>query len=61
MLAIGNPLADDTRSWFEGLCDEGDTPAEPTTVIVPIATFDSSAITKERVPYCNPPASRHPR
>ncbi|WP_404949058.1 hypothetical protein HFP70_35335 [Streptomyces sp. ARC14] len=53
MLAIGNPPADDPRSWFEGLCDEGDDPEEPTTVTVPIATFDSPAITKERVPYCN--------
>lgn len=53
MLAIGNPPADDPRSWFEGLCEEGNDPEEPTTVTVPIATFDSPAITNERVPFCN--------
>ncbi|MFD9397152.1 hypothetical protein ACFWBB_42415 [Streptomyces sp. NPDC060000] len=53
MLAIGNPAMDDPRSWFEGLCEEGDDPEEPTTVTIPIATFDSPAITGERVPYCN--------
>ncbi|MFC9534414.1 hypothetical protein ACFT38_28295 [Streptomyces sp. NPDC056975] len=53
MLAIGNPAMDDPRSWFEGLCEEGEDPEEPTTVTIPIATFDSPAITRERVPYCN--------
>ncbi|WFB83764.1 MULTISPECIES: hypothetical protein [Streptomyces] len=53
MLAIGNPAMDDPRSWFEGLCEEGEDPEEPSTVTIPIATFASPAITKERVPYCN--------
>lgn len=53
MLAIGNPAMDDPRSWFEGLCEEGEDPEEPTTITIPIATFDSPAITRERVPYCN--------
>ncbi|MFM9629815.1 MULTISPECIES: hypothetical protein [Streptomyces] len=53
LLAIGNPAMDDPRSWFEGLCEEGDDPEAPTTVTIPIATFDSPAITGERVPYCN--------
>ncbi|WP_328491256.1 hypothetical protein [Streptomyces zaomyceticus] len=53
MLAIGNPAMDDPRSWFEGLCEEGEDPEEPGTITIPIATFDSPAITKERVPYCN--------
>ncbi|MFJ7004214.1 hypothetical protein ACIQWY_29915 [Streptomyces albidoflavus] len=53
MLAIGNPAMDDPRSWFEGLCEEGDDPEEPSSVTIPIATFASPAITKERVPYCN--------
>ncbi|MFJ4988801.1 hypothetical protein ACIP9H_33995 [Streptomyces sp. NPDC088732] len=53
MLAIGNPAMDDPRSWFETLCEEGEDPEEPSTVTIPIATFDSPAITKERVPYCN--------
>ncbi|MFF9192612.1 hypothetical protein [Streptomyces rochei] len=52
MLAIGNPAMDDPRSWFETLCEEGEDPEEPTTVTIPIATFDSPAITRERVPYC---------
>lgn len=58
MLAIGNPAMDDPRSWFETLCEEGEDPEEPTTVTIPIATFDSPAITRERVPYCRdcPPA-----
>jgi hypothetical protein len=53
MLAIGNPAMDDPRSWFEGLCEEGEDPEERGTVTIPIATFASPAITKERVPYCN--------
>ncbi|MGW3028491.1 hypothetical protein [Streptomyces sp. NPDC001221] len=53
MLAIGNPAMDDPRSWFEGLCEEGEDPEEPSTVTIPTATFASPAITKERVPYCN--------
>ncbi|MDI3101946.1 hypothetical protein QJ054_33470 [Streptomyces sp. AN-3] len=53
MLAIGNPAMDDPRSWFEGLCEEGEDPEEPSTITIPIATFASPAITKERVPYCN--------
>lgn len=53
MLAIGNPAMDDPRSWFEGLCEEGEDPEEPSTVTIPIATFASPAITKERVPFCN--------
>ncbi|MFE7072597.1 hypothetical protein ACFU96_21200 [Streptomyces sp. NPDC057620] len=53
MLAIGNPAMDDPRSWFEGLCEEGEDPEEPSTVTISIATFDSPAITGERVPYCN--------
>ncbi|MFJ1552759.1 hypothetical protein [Streptomyces mirabilis] len=53
MLAIGNPAMDDPRSWFETLCEEGDDPEEQGTVTIPIATFDSPAITRERVPYCN--------
>ncbi|MFD5856090.1 hypothetical protein [Streptomyces chartreusis] len=53
MLAIGNPAMDDPRSWFEGLCEEGDDPEERGSVTIPIATFASPAITKERVPYCN--------
>ncbi|MFE7941965.1 hypothetical protein ACFU46_32100 [Streptomyces griseoincarnatus] len=53
MLAIGNPAMDDPRSWFEGLCEEGEDPEEPSTVTIPIATFTSPAITGERVPYCN--------
>ncbi|MFB6700229.1 hypothetical protein [Streptomyces rubiginosohelvolus] len=53
MLAIGNPAMDDPRSWFEGLCEEGEDPEEPGTVTIPIATFASPAITRERVPYCN--------
>ncbi|MEU0857495.1 hypothetical protein ABZ352_18930 [Streptomyces griseofuscus] len=52
LLAIGNPAMDDPRSWFEVMCEEGDDPEEPTTVTIPIATFDSPAITGERVPYC---------
>ncbi|MYX26801.1 hypothetical protein GTY75_08985 [Streptomyces sp. SID8381] len=52
MLAIGNPAMDDPRSWFELLCEEGEDPEEPTTITIPIATFDSPAITGERVPYC---------
>ncbi|MEU3394980.1 hypothetical protein [Streptomyces albidoflavus] len=44
---------DDPRSWFEGLCEEGEDPEEPSSVTIPIATFASPAITKERVPYCN--------
>lgn len=52
MLAIGNPAMDDPRSWFETLCEEGEDPEEPTTITIPIATFDSPAITGERVPYC---------
>ncbi|NML55118.1 hypothetical protein HHL19_35685 [Streptomyces sp. R302] len=53
MLAIGNPAMDDPRSWFEGLCEEGDDPEEPGTITIPIATFASPAVTGERVPYCN--------
>ncbi|MER7761529.1 hypothetical protein [Streptomyces sp. NPDC097619] len=53
MLAIGNPPSDDPRSWFETLCEEGDNPEKPGTVTVPIATFDSPAISGEYVPYCN--------
>jgi hypothetical protein len=53
MLAIGNPAMDDPRSWFEGLCEEGEDPEERGTVTIPIATFASPAITGERVPYCN--------
>ncbi|MFF8696192.1 hypothetical protein ACF08W_28675 [Streptomyces sp. NPDC015144] len=53
MLAIGNPAMDDPRSWFEGLCEEGEDPEERGTVTIPIATFASPAITRERVPYCN--------
>ncbi|MFJ4880152.1 hypothetical protein ACIP93_33760 [Streptomyces sp. NPDC088745] len=53
MLAIGNPAADEQNSWFEGLCREGDDPALPGTVTIPIATMDSPAITHEQVPYCN--------
>ncbi|SEE82324.1 hypothetical protein SAMN05216483_6660 [Streptomyces sp. 2131.1] len=53
MLAIGNPAMDDPRSWFEGLCEEGEDPEERGTVTIPIATFVSPAITGERVPYCN--------
>ncbi|MGX1907666.1 hypothetical protein ACWIID_02200 [Streptomyces phaeochromogenes] len=53
MLAIGNPAMDDPRSWFEGLCEEGDDPEEPTTITISISTFDSPAITRERVPFCN--------
>ncbi|MFJ5121896.1 hypothetical protein [Kitasatospora sp. NPDC088548] len=52
MLAIGNPPADDPRSWFELLCNEGDDPEEPTTTTIPIRVLDSPAITLERVPYC---------
>ncbi|MFJ4342617.1 hypothetical protein [Streptomyces sp. NPDC088915] len=62
MLAIGNPPADDPRSWFEVLCEDGDKPEEATTVTIPIATFDSPAITRERVPLCNdcpPGRARH--
>lgn len=62
MLAIGNPAMDDPRSWFEVMCEEGDNPEEPGTVTIPIATYDSPAITGERVPYCLdcPPAqARH--
>jgi hypothetical protein len=62
MLAIGNPAMDDPRSWFEIMCEEGENPEEPGTVTVPIATYDSPAITGERVPYCLdcPPATeRH--
>ncbi|MFD4795042.1 hypothetical protein [Streptomyces anulatus] len=53
MLAIGNPAMDDPRSWFEGLCEEGEDPEERGSVTIPIATFASPAITRERVPYCN--------
>jgi hypothetical protein len=62
MLAIGNPAMDDPRSWFEVMCEEGDDPEEPGTVTVPIATYDSPAITGERVPYCldcPPSVERH--
>ncbi|MGW7196178.1 hypothetical protein [Streptomyces chryseus] len=52
MLAIGNPAMDDPRSWFETLCEEGEDPEEPTTLTILIATFDSPAITGERVSYC---------
>ncbi|MFV0138097.1 hypothetical protein ACLGIH_33900 [Streptomyces sp. HMX87] len=52
MLAIGNPAMDDPASWFEELCVEGDDPAEPTTVAIPISSLDSPAITGERAPYC---------
>ncbi|MFJ2225599.1 hypothetical protein ACIOFY_36855 [Streptomyces anulatus] len=53
MLAIGNPAMDDPRSWFEGLCEEGEDPEERGSVTIPIATFASPAITRERVPFCN--------
>lgn len=53
LLGIGNPAMDDPRSWFEVMCEEGEDPDEPSTVTIPIATFDSPAITGERVPYCN--------
>ncbi|MER8103234.1 hypothetical protein [Kitasatospora sp. NPDC094016] len=62
MLAIGNPPADDPRSWFELLCEEGDDPEEPTTTTIPIRVLDSPAITLERVPYCQdcpPGGARH--
>ncbi|MFD7966718.1 hypothetical protein ACFV5J_38645 [Streptomyces zaomyceticus] len=38
---------------FEGLCEEGEDPEETGSITIPIATFASPAITKERVPYCN--------
>ncbi|MEU5748183.1 hypothetical protein ABZ804_21925 [Streptomyces sp. NPDC047726] len=53
MLAIGNPAMDDPRSWFEKLCEEGENPEELDSITIPIATFDSPAITREHVPYCN--------
>ncbi|MEU8540853.1 hypothetical protein AB0C52_12850 [Streptomyces sp. NPDC048717] len=62
MLAIGNPAMDDPASWFEGLCIEGDDPAEPTTITIPISSLDSPAITGERTPYCTdcpPGVERH--
>lgn len=62
MLAIGNPAMDDPRSWFEVMCEEGEDPDEPGTITIPIATFDSPAITGERVPYCldcPPSTERH--
>ncbi|MEW1700757.1 hypothetical protein ACIQCR_16915 [Streptomyces sp. NPDC093249] len=62
MLAIGNPAMDSPASWFEELCTEGDDPAEPTTVTIPISSLDSPAITKERTPYCTdcpPGVERH--
>jgi hypothetical protein len=62
MLAIGNPPADDPRSWFEELCEEGNNPDEPSTRTIPIRVVDSPAITGERVPYCTdcpPGAQRH--
>ncbi|MER5482568.1 hypothetical protein ABT024_05040 [Streptomyces sp. NPDC002812] len=62
MLAIGNPPANDPRSWFEVLCEEGDNPEKPSSVTIPIRTLDSPAITREPVPYCNdcpPGGSRH--
>ncbi|NEA53548.1 hypothetical protein G3I60_05105 [Streptomyces sp. SID13666] len=52
MLAIGNPPANDPRSWFELLCEEGDDPEEPSTITIPIRTLDSPAITGEHVPHC---------
>lgn len=62
MLAIGNPAMNDPRSWFEVMCEEGDNPEEATSTTIPIATFDSPAITREHVPYCNdcpPSGGRH--
>ncbi|WP_431959358.1 hypothetical protein [Actinacidiphila sp. bgisy160] len=62
MLAIGNPPADDPRSWFEVMCEEGHDPEKPGTITIPIRTLDSPLITGERVPYCNdcpPTRERH--
>ena len=52
MLAIGNPPANDHRSWFETLCEDGDDPEELQTTTIPIGAVDSPAITGERVPHC---------
>ncbi|MER6830809.1 hypothetical protein ABT352_32785 [Streptosporangium sp. NPDC000563] len=56
MLAIGNPPTDVERSWFEGLCKDGEDPDRPHVTTIPLAATDSPAVTGEvtddRVCHC---------
>ena len=52
MLAIGNPAMDDPGSWFEGLCEEGETGEQPGTVTITIPSTESPAITGAATPLC---------
>ncbi|MEU4703350.1 hypothetical protein [Nonomuraea dietziae] len=47
MIAIGNPPTDQERSWFEKLCDDGNSEKYPQTTTIKLAATDSPAVTGE--------------